>query len=134
VIVTDAAVGTGGALLDAGGGVTSWVCLARRGMLHSECDAVDHLRLEPGTRLADGGRSAIGEAWFVVRGAGVLDDGRRLRERDLFVHGPGRVPVLTALTGLELIIISVLPDAVARQLPTRTPCMRETPSADTVPC
>ncbi|MEK8104585.1 hypothetical protein NKG94_04240 [Micromonospora sp. M12] len=51
-------------------------CLARRGMLHSECQAIDHIRMAAGDHLdlteADGHETA----WVVCRGGRAWPESR----------------------------------------------------------
>lgn len=102
-------------------------CLARRGMLHSECEAVDHVRLEPGATVEDQGRAGIDEAWFVLSGALDVDcHGHppfRLGEGELLIcPAGGRRPRLRAAnTAADLLMLAVLPAERARNLPARQP-------------
>lgn len=49
-------------------------CLARRGMLHSECEAVDQLVLPPHVGVEHLGRAGVDEAWFVLSGTVTVDE------------------------------------------------------------
>jgi hypothetical protein len=102
-----------------------WKSLARRGMLFSECEAIDLLALPPGTELDDGGPDGIEKVWFAVSGHGDLDsEGCELplRSGDL-VLSPADVAirVRAGAAGLELLLLAVTPSAVSAALPARTP-------------
>ena len=102
-----------------------WQCLARRGMLHSECVSIDHLRLAPAIGIDKKRREYEEKALYVVAGSGSL------RENDGEVQlSAGRLALLNAVDevsvtagseGLELLILTVLPSAVSDVLPNRAP-------------
>ncbi|MER7081670.1 Cupin domain-containing protein [Saccharopolyspora kobensis] len=104
-----------------------WRCLGRRGMLFSECESFDYVRLAPGSALDERGRGDIEEAWFVLRGRGeFLADGEaplRLREGELVLcsHGTAGRWRATEDSPLELLVLALMPASVSRRLPTRTP-------------
>lgn len=106
---------------------TRWRCLARRGMLHSECEAFDYLRLAPGAGRDGRGREGVEEAWFVLSGEGEFLDGADrsflLRAGDLVLRpwGTGGWLRSSSATSLELLTLAVLPAAVTEQLPARRP-------------
>ncbi|MGH8907576.1 MAG: cupin domain-containing protein [Egibacteraceae bacterium] len=108
-------------------GETQWRCLARRGMLYSECEAFDYLRLAPGAGRDTRGREGIEEAWFVLSGEGEFSDSRGnsfpMRAGDLIVcpRGTGGWLRNSAVSSLELLVIAVMPAAVTARLPVRTP-------------
>jgi hypothetical protein len=98
-------------------------CLARRGMLHSECQAIDHLSLVTGDRLDLTEAAGHETAWVVCRGHGTLTgepDG--LAPGDVVLVPAGGRPMLTVHAGpMELLRIAVVTDEAARQLPPRRP-------------
>ena len=107
-------------------------CLARRGMLHSECEAVDHIRLSPGARYDLTGRQGTEAAWYVLRGSVVLSDcpeldcpeqpGGLLAEGDLLLAPRGEdVQLQGGPSGAELLCLTLLPASVSRELPPRRP-------------
>ncbi|KQV04504.1 MULTISPECIES: hypothetical protein [unclassified Kitasatospora] len=102
-------------------------CLARRGMLHSETEAVDHVRLSPGACYDLAGRAGTEAAWYVLRGPVALLDcpeqpQHLLAEGDLLLAPEGgRVHLHGGPLGAELLCLTVLPDAVSRELPDRKP-------------
>ncbi|MER7081672.1 Cupin domain-containing protein [Saccharopolyspora kobensis] len=106
---------------------SAWRCLARRGMLHSECEAIDYLRLPPGAARDGRGRDGVETAWFVLSGHGRFVDGAdrstALRPGDLlFAAGGARGSVHNDSPGeLELLSLTVLPTAVTDRLPARVP-------------
>lgn len=106
---------------------TAWRCLARRGMLHSECESFDYLWLAPGV-LRDGrGREGTEEAWFVLGGEGEFLDATGgwdpLRAGDLVLWPGGTGGWLRGgpTRPLELLALSMLPAAVTALLPARSP-------------
>ncbi|WP_410650384.1 cupin domain-containing protein [Amycolatopsis sp. cmx-4-54] len=110
-------------------GVVLSRCLARRGMLYSECESIDYLRLAPGTTTDTRGRAGIERAWFVLHGSGeLLPDGPRapaisVRENDFVQCRSGSAAILrnTGETALELLLLSVFPASVTSKLPVRKP-------------
>lgn len=118
--------------LGTGGESIRWRCLARRGMVHSECESFDHLHLAPGTEFALHGRAGTEQVWFTLRGTGQLSNGpgdtisHPVRAGDLVLtgHDGGEQAVLRAgATGLDVLWLSVWPAAVTRALPARKPVM-----------
>ncbi|MFI9307383.1 hypothetical protein [Streptomyces triculaminicus] len=103
-------------------------CLARRGMLHSECEAVDRVSLGPHTHYDLVGRSGAEAAWYVLRGpltarwAGDPPATAVLGDRDLLLARSAQDVTLRAgPDGAELLCLTVTPPAVTRRLPPRTP-------------
>ncbi len=115
--------------LGAGGESIHWRSLARRGMLHSECESFDYVRLAPGTEFALCSRYATEQVWFTLRGTGEVSSGPRyatghpLREGDLVVapHGGDQVVLRAGSAGLDVLWLTVLPSAVTATLPGRKP-------------
>jgi len=105
-----------------------WRSLARRGMLHSECESFDYVRLAPGTEFALRGREGTESAWFAIAGSGRLlasDPGspeRVLEAGDLLLLPGGVVGRLSSGdSGLELLWLQVLPREISQSLPPRRP-------------
>jgi mannose-6-phosphate isomerase-like protein (cupin superfamily) len=128
VIVTDAA-GAGVAASVAGPAV-HWGCLARRGMLYSECEAVDHLELAPGAVVTTDGRHGIEEAWYVIDGDVELDADTgppaSAGRGDLVLRPAGATATVrnpSPDTPARLLLIAVLPPAVTDRLPRRRPAL-----------
>ncbi|MFI9818100.1 cupin domain-containing protein [Saccharothrix variisporea] len=113
----------------AGGGSVAWRCLVRRGMLHSETESVDHVRLPAGAVFAPPGTDGVESAWLVLRGSGTVNE---------TAVGPGDVVLVPAggalraggeqpaaleagAGGLEFLWVAVLPAAVSDVLPPRSP-------------
>ncbi|GAA4007969.1 hypothetical protein OG252_22785 [Streptomyces sp. NBC_01352] len=101
-------------------------CLARRGMLHSECEAVDHVRLPGGGAVEERGRSGTDEVWLVLSGAVAVEECDSapwtLRPGELMLSPAGARPRLTAADGgAELLLMAVLPHDRVRRLPRRVP-------------
>lgn len=113
--------------VDARIGEIMWRCLGRRGMLYSECESFDYLRLAPGAVLDKRGREGIEEAWLVLSGEGeFLDDrgsSRPLRAGDLVLrpHEAGGGLRSSADSALEVLLLAMLPASVSQRLPVRTP-------------
>lgn len=111
-----------------GGEEIRWRSLARRGMLHSECESFDYLRLAPGTGFALRGRHGTESAWFVIAGSGWLQEpgvaapGQALTAGDLVLLPDGAESELAGGdAGLELLWLAVMPRAISQSLPSRRP-------------
>jgi cupin domain len=107
---------------------TRWRCLARRGMLYSECEAFDYVRLAPGAVRDGRGREGNEEAWFVLSGEGEFLNGGgsslSVRAGDLVLcpdGADGGVLRSSADSALEVLLLAVLPASVTGQLPARSP-------------
>ncbi|GAA2716795.1 MULTISPECIES: hypothetical protein [Streptomyces] len=100
-------------------------CLARRGMLHSECEAVDRVGLAPHARYDLAGRAGTEAAWYVLRGpvtAEGLPHRPPLTDGDLLLAPRGEDVALRAgPEGAELLCLTLTPPAVTRHLPPRSP-------------
>ncbi|MDT3399398.1 hypothetical protein RKE29_22580 [Streptomyces sp. B1866] len=109
-------------------------CLARRGMLHSECEAVDHVRLSPAARFDLVGRGGTEAAWYVLRGSltlgragpvgpdGAPDPQAVLRARSLVLAPRGEdVRLCAGPLGADLLCLTLTPAAAVRRLPPRVP-------------
>lgn len=130
MIVTDAS--GAGVAANAREEAVRWGCLARRGMLYSECEAVDQLELAPSARVTMQGRSGIEEAWYVLDGDVVFAAASGEQ------HGAGRGELVLRAAGTEasvrnrsgdasarLLLIAVLPPAVTDRLPRRRPAVAQ---------
>lgn len=108
-------------------GEAVWRCLGRRGMLYSECESFDYVRLAPGAVLDERGREEIEEAWFVLRGQGEFLDDRgdslpvRAGDVVLCPHEVGGHWLSSAEFPLELLLLAMMPASVSQRLPIRTP-------------
>ncbi|WP_394825685.1 cupin domain-containing protein [Pendulispora albinea] len=106
---------------------STWRCLARRGMLHSECEAIDYLRLPPGVTRDGRGREGVEAAWFVLSGCGRFTDGEErsvpLQPGDLLFWSGGTSGSVhsDSTTALELLSLTMLPTEVTGRLPARIP-------------
>ncbi len=105
-----------------------WRSLARRGMLDSECESFDYVRLSPGTEFALRGREGTESAWFVIEGSGRLlgpdpvSRGRPLEAGELVLLPAGaEFRLVSGDGGLELLWLAVLPRAISQSLPMRRP-------------
>ncbi|WP_327178105.1 hypothetical protein OG599_24390 [Streptomyces sp. NBC_01335] len=112
--------------LQSGAGAVLRRCLARRGMLHSECEAVDQIVLEPHARIDHRGRAGVDEAWFVLSGTVTVDECDSapwsLHAGQLMLSPAGARPHLsTGDLPVTLLLLATLPDRYAAQLPPRIP-------------
>ncbi|WP_255948093.1 hypothetical protein [Streptomyces odontomachi] len=113
--------------VDERAGEAVWRCLGRRGMLYSECESFDYVRLAPGSVLDERGRDDIEEVWFVVHGTGEFVDDEKgplpVREGELVFcsHAAGGQWRSAADSPLELLLLAMMPASVSRGLPLRTP-------------
>jgi hypothetical protein len=101
-------------------------CLARRGMLHSETEAIDYVRLSPGACFDLVGRDGTEAAWYVLRGPVALSqpgNHERLLDRGDLVLAPrgDHLTLHGGPLGAELLCLTVLPRARSEQLPPRRP-------------
>lgn len=117
------------ATMGAPGEEVRWHCLARRGMLHAECESFDHLRLPAGRIVEHDPDDGVEQAVLVVSGTAVVREGARTR-----TLGPGRLALLghgspLALRagdrGLEVLTLRLMPRAVSAALPARVPELPE---------
>jgi mannose-6-phosphate isomerase-like protein (cupin superfamily) len=130
VIVTDAS--GAGAAANPREETVRWGCLARRGMLYSECEAVDQLELAPHARVTMQGRSGIEEAWYVLDGDVVFDvatgEQHRAGRGDLVLRAAATeasVRNRSSDSSARLLLIAVLPPAVSDRLPRRRPAVAQ---------
>lgn len=113
--------------IDGGIGEAVWRCLGRRGMLYSECESFDYVRLAPGSVLDERGRDDIEEVWFVLHGKGEFVDDEKgplpVREGELVFcsHTAGGQWRTDPDSPLELLLLAMMPASVSRRLPIRTP-------------
>jgi hypothetical protein len=124
VIVTDAS--GAGVAANAGEEAVRWGCLARRGMLYSECEAVDQLELAPQACVTMQGRSGIEEAWYVFDAASGEQHGAG--RGDLVLRAAGTAASVrnrNADSSARLLLIAVLPPAVTDRLPRRRPAVAQ---------
>jgi mannose-6-phosphate isomerase-like protein (cupin superfamily) len=112
---------------DGSTGDAVWRCLGRRGMLFSDCESFDYVRLAPGSVLDERGRGDIEEAWFVLRGSGdFVEDGKAplpVIEGELVFcsHAASGQWRSAEDSPLELLLLALMPASVSRRLPARTP-------------
>lgn len=120
MIVTTTSAGSRGA----GGGAGTLVrCLARRGMLHSECEAYELVRLAPGAMFAGACRAGAEQAWHIVDGSLALDGADLSRGSLVLVARHYEARAVAGPAGATLLVLSVLPAALAARLPHRAPAM-----------
>ncbi|GIJ27887.1 hypothetical protein Vqi01_30490 [Micromonospora qiuiae] len=106
----------------------TWRCLARRGMLHSETESFDQLRLRPGTELVHDPADAVEELLYVVSGSGRAED-RPLTPGSVVLAPHDRRVVVTAAADdeLELLVVRTMPAEVSDALPARVPQLPDWP-------
>ncbi|WP_116245108.1 pirin-like C-terminal cupin domain-containing protein [Nocardiopsis sp. FIRDI 009] len=112
-----------------GHGRAEWHCLARRGMLHSECESFDHLRLPPGRRVEHDPADGVEQAVLVLSGTAVTGEGEGERTLGaghlvLLGHG-GALTVRAGAEGLEALTLRLMPRSVSAALPQRVPELPE---------
>jgi len=109
-----------------------WRCLARRGMVFSEIEGFEALRLPPGGSTSVRTHHYSEEVWFVVSGRATA----RAGEEDLVLSDGDALLVPLGSTcsvsndgeeDLELITLEFLPSEVADRLPPRAPQLLERP-------
>ncbi|MGW2226130.1 hypothetical protein [Streptomyces formicae] len=104
-----------------------WRTLARRGMVFSECEAVDHLVLDAGGTLASRPDDGTDLVWYVLAGGGTFEAAGE-QPRSLAADGMALVPAgaaarLTCAEPTALLALTTVPERVSRRLPRRAPCM-----------
>ncbi|MGA5285380.1 cupin domain-containing protein [Streptomyces griseoincarnatus] len=108
-----------------GDAAAMWTCLVRRGMLHSECEAVEHWRLPPGGVLASTPQHGVEEAVLVLNGELQLTTEsaeRVLRAGQLALLPHGAQARLTAEGAqTRLLVLRTLTASVTGRLPSRIP-------------
>ncbi|MFJ2766877.1 cupin domain-containing protein [Streptomyces sp. NPDC087300] len=104
-----------------------WRTVARRGMLFSECEAVDHLALDTGGTLASRPDDGTDLLWYVLTGGGEFETEsgppRALTADDAALVPAGAAVRLTCAEPTTLLVVSTVPERVSRRLPRRAPCM-----------
>ncbi|NEC91784.1 hypothetical protein [Streptomyces sp. SID12501] len=103
----------------------AWVCLVRRGMLHSECEAVEHWTLPRGAVLTTTPQHGVEEVLLVLEGEPLLvtaSGERVLRAGQLALVPHGcRARLLTDRGPARLITVRTLVASVSEGLPPRVP-------------
>ncbi|QJS99292.1 hypothetical protein G9272_02385 [Streptomyces asoensis] len=102
-----------------------WTCLVRRGMLHSECESVEHWLLAPAAVLAATPRHGVEEAVLVLEGElslSTTSGEHSVRAGQLALLPLGCAARLTAGPDpVRLITVRTLAAAVTDRLPPRIP-------------
>jgi hypothetical protein len=104
----------------------AWRCLARRGMLHSECEVIDHWELDTGAVFELNRCNGIEELVLVVSGHGVLHQPEQ-PPRDVRASQLILAPYDTSATlvagpaGMALLSIQGMPAHISAVLPPRVP-------------
>ncbi|MEV0223918.1 hypothetical protein [Streptomyces sp. NPDC050704] len=116
------------------GAVRQWRSVARRGMLFSECESIDHVVLKDGGTLSADPEDSTEALWYVVSGQARFQGGpggtAHPVSEEHAVLVPAGVPGLLSSTGTcEVIVMTCVPDSVARRLPQRAPSL-DAPTAD----
>lgn len=108
-------------------GDVRWRTLARRGMLFSECEAVDHLALDTGGTLASRPDTGTDLVWYVLAGGGAFEAAgeppRTLATDDVALIPAGAAARLNCAEPTALLVLTTVPEHVSRRLPRRAPCM-----------
>jgi hypothetical protein len=90
-------------------------------MLHSECEAVDHVLVPANTEFEPSGTEGTESAWFVLGGSAEV--GAELVSAGQVILSPASsgARFVAGPDGVELLWIVVLPAEVSRALPVRKP-------------
>lgn len=101
-----------------------WRCLARRGMVYSECETFEHVALAPGV-LSGYDDPGTEHAIYVVTGSGALQLGEgspQLRQHDVVLLSDSSCAVVEAgPAGIEFLALDVLSARSIASLPPRLP-------------
>ncbi|MFF2300498.1 hypothetical protein [Arthrobacter sp. NPDC058127] len=100
-----------------------WSCLIRRGMLHSETEAIEHWTLAPGQELRLG-THGVHEALLLLSGTATFS-GETLAAGSLLLAPALQLATLTATTTTQVLSIRTYPGHVTRVLPARIPELPE---------
>ncbi|MCX3061099.1 cupin domain-containing protein [Streptomyces beihaiensis] len=102
-----------------------WQCLVRRGMLHSECEAIEHWKLPAGATLEVASGHGVEEALLVLDGELVVPSAsgdRHVRAGQLALVPHGTDGQVRAGDGpVRLITVRTLAGSVSDRLPPRVP-------------
>ncbi|GAA2135501.1 hypothetical protein GCM10009760_14120 [Kitasatospora kazusensis] len=102
---------------------TRVLCLSRRDLMHSDCEAFEHVRLSPGAHHLRAGRPDTEAAWYVLRGPVVAeqrpDRAQHLADRgDLLLVPPGQeLDLLAGPLGAELLCLTLHAQEAAPKRP-----------------
>lgn len=99
----------------------SWRCLARRGMMHSECEAVDHVLVPANAEFAPSGTEGVESAWLVITGSATVGDDFVAAGDVILSPVAARTRILAGPDGVELVWIALLPSGISWALPVRKP-------------
>ncbi|MCU7707024.1 hypothetical protein ACGILS_25185 [Streptomyces albidoflavus] len=120
---------------DSSGPDRTWRCLARRGMLHSECESFEQLRLAPGATWTHEPAHGTEAALYAVAGSAsvhaLTGTGPDARAQPLDAGGAllvgsrAGVRVTAGAEGVDLLAVRVLPADVTARLPARVPELPE---------
>jgi quercetin dioxygenase-like cupin family protein len=110
----------------------SWRCLSRRGMVFSELEGFEYMRIAPGSVLLGAAHPYTEIVLFTISGDGSIEvepHTRAIRPRDAVMLPAGGEYALLADSQqpLELATVELIPDAIANRLPYRTPQLVELP-------
>lgn len=124
VVPTDTGEGTG-SRTSGGDAAAMWACLVRRGMLHSECEAVEHWQLPPGGVLTSTPQHGVEEAVLVLNGelrftTKSADRVLRAGQLALLPHG-ARARLTADGVRSRLLVLRTLTASVTDRLPSRVP-------------
>ncbi|MFF5185331.1 cupin domain-containing protein [Streptomyces sp. NPDC000345] len=103
----------------------AWTCLVRRGMLHSECEAVEHWLLPHGAVLTATPRHGVEEALLVLDGRLLVTTASgeravRAGQLALIPHGC-QARLVADSDAVRLITVRTLATSVTDRLPPRIP-------------
>lgn len=104
-----------------------WSCLIRRGMLHSETEAIEHWRLAPQQSLTLGDLG-VHEAFIILSGQADVE-GRKLSAGSVLLAAVQDQGTLRAETETILLSVRTYPETVTSNLPPRVPELPESERA-----
>jgi len=100
-----------------------WTCLIRRGMLHSETEAIEHWTLTPEQSLPLGDHG-VHEAVIILSGEAEIE-GRKLEAGSVLLTPAQETATLRAEMETILLSVRTYPETVTSNLPPRIPELPE---------
>jgi hypothetical protein len=104
-----------------------WNCLIRRGMLHSETEAIEHWTLAP-DQVLNFGEQGVHEALVVLSGEAEIQ-GQPLAAGSLLLAPAHELSILRAVSETAVLSIRTYPETVTQHLPARVPELPESERA-----
>lgn len=105
-----------------------WNCLIRRGMLHSETEAIEHWTLAP-DEVLNFGDQGVHEALIVLSGEAEIQGQQPLAAGSLLLAPARELGTLRAVSETAVLSIRTYPETVTQHLPARIPELPESERA-----